>query len=326
MTDKENLSKKKTSADWLLRGVLTKIGDTFDRLTGRRWIASSSLATSELADRIKKLLDSEAKIIPGKGVVVPHNIKLKMQWDKFSTDSDTLIKKLENELLVAAIDHINDSLYYTYEPVALVVKPDYFIEGVKLFVGFEKFDEEDREVEMNVTIPAINVSGLIPPIQPPAKSFGGSFIARFTLNEIPVEKRVEFPAGGRISIGRIGENTLAIDDASISKIHATLASNADGKISVADTGSTNGTFINDERISYGKANLLETGDVLKLGLIEVKFEFVPAAIVVEPLLDAKKDPSNTVTIDGFEFTSQISSEETENESKDEPISLPEPSE
>lgn len=325
MTEKEKVIQKKRSADWILRGLLTKIGDTFDRLTGRRWIPSSSLATSELVERIKKLLDSEAKAVPGKGVVVPHNIKLKMQWDKFSTDSDTLIKKLENELLIAAIDHINDSLYYTYAPVVVEVRPDYFIEGVKLFVGFEKFEDQDREVEMNVTIPAINVTNLIPPISSPAKSPGGIFIARYTIKAIPVEKRVEFPGSGRISVGRTGENGLTIDDASISKIHATLAINADGKLSVADTGSTNGTFINGERISYGTAIFLETGDVVKFGLIEVKFEFIPAIVAAEPLVGAKEDLSNTVSIDGFEFTSRISSEETKSDSIDEPIPLPEPS-
>ena len=324
MTEKEKVIQKKTSADWILRGLLTKIGDTFDRLTGRRWIPSSSLATSELIERIKKLLDSEAKAVPGKGVVVPHYIKLKMQWDKFSTESDTLVKKLENELLIAAIDHINDSLYYTYAPVVLEVKPDYFIEGVKLFVSFEKFDDEDREVGMNVTIPAINVSGLIPPISSPAKSPGGTFIARYKLKEFPVENRIGFPVGGRISVGRTGANGLAIDDASISKIHATLAISLDGTLSVADTGSTNGTFINGERISYGKANFLETGDIVKFGLIEVKFEFVPTTVAAEPLLDAKEDLCDTVSVDGFEFTSRMSSEKTGDDSIDEPIPLQEP--
>src|SRR5437879_4046409 len=112
MVDKTPVSKKGFSADWLMRGALTKIGDTVDRLTGRRWIPSSSLATSELIERMKKLLDAEAKDVPGKGTVVPHNIKLKMQWDKFSTDADDALAKLEYELLIAAADHINDSLYY----------------------------------------------------------------------------------------------------------------------------------------------------------------------------------------------------------------------
>jgi hypothetical protein len=106
MSEENNSSKKKTSLDWLMRGVLTKIGDTFDRLTGRRWTPSSSLATSELIEKLKKLLDLEAKDFGAKGKFVPHNIKLKMQWDKFSTDSESALQKLEYELKIAAIDHI----------------------------------------------------------------------------------------------------------------------------------------------------------------------------------------------------------------------------
>ena len=44
--------------------------------------------------------------------------------DKFSDDAEDALKALERELTVAAIDHINDSLYYTYAPISLEVKPD----------------------------------------------------------------------------------------------------------------------------------------------------------------------------------------------------------
>ena len=111
-------AKKSISADWFLRGVLAKVGETFDRLTGRNWKPSSSLATSELTEKLKLLLDAEAKDVGGGGgrKFVPHNVKLKMQWDKFSTDSEIALGKLENELLIAVIDHINDKRYYTYAP------------------------------------------------------------------------------------------------------------------------------------------------------------------------------------------------------------------
>ena len=39
---------------------------------------------------------------------------------------------------------------------------------------------------------------------------------------------------------------------------------------VADTGSTNGTFINGERIAYGKAFVVKDGDKLKFGTVEVR--------------------------------------------------------
>ena len=67
MSEENNSLKKKISIEGLMRGVLTKLGDTFDRLTGRRWTPSSSLATSELSEKLKKLLDIEVKDLGAKG-------------------------------------------------------------------------------------------------------------------------------------------------------------------------------------------------------------------------------------------------------------------
>ncbi len=113
MSAENSTDKKSFSLDWLVGGVLTKLGDTFDRFTGRGWNPSSSLATSELVEKLKFLLDSEVRDSDGKGKYVPHIIKLKMQWNKFSTEAEPQLKKLENELHAAAIDHINDRLYHT---------------------------------------------------------------------------------------------------------------------------------------------------------------------------------------------------------------------
>ncbi len=300
MTEKDKVAKSSVSPDWFMRGALTRIGDTLDALTGRRWVASSSLATSELIERMKRLLDSEAKEVPGKGILVPHNIKLKMQWDKFSTDSEGSLENLRNELLAAAADHINDSLYYTYAPLHVEVKPDYFTEGVKLFVGFDKFSDEESEAEMNVTITGVQLrSADIPAEIVPAQPHS-AYTFRYTINGISHEKRFAFEAGKRISVGRTSNNELVIDEASISKIHASLMADVEGALSVADTGSTNGTFINDERISYGKASELQDGDKMKFGVVEVTFEKLPVASPVvgeEPI-------SGRISIDGMEFESR----------------------
>jgi pSer/pThr/pTyr-binding forkhead associated (FHA) protein len=47
--------------------------------------------------------------------------------------------------------------------------------------------------------------------------------------------------------------------------------NREGTLLVADTGSTNGTFINGRRIAYGEARQIEDGDVVGFGDIEVRF-------------------------------------------------------
>jgi FHA domain len=266
--------KKSISADWLVRGVLTKIGDTLDRFTGRRKKPVSSLATTELIDRVRKLLDAKVRDLGPKGRFVPHVIRLKMEWNKVSEDVSDALKTIEYTLHAAAIDHINDNLYHTYAPLRVEVKPDYFTEGVQLQASFDDLaDEEQSDVKLNLTVPVVNVRELVPSVEP--AEAGETVTAEFTLNG--KTKLLEIPAapGKRISVGRLKESTLWIDDASVSKIHAALSLNSGNKLIVADTGSTNGTFLNGERIAYGKALEVSDGDTVKFGNVEVVLKMAP---------------------------------------------------
>ncbi|HQY67865.1 MAG TPA: FHA domain-containing protein [Pyrinomonadaceae bacterium] len=298
------IEKAKLSPDYLLRGTLTKIGDTFDRLTGRRWLPSSSLAASELISRMKTLLDAEAKIVSGKGTVVPHNIQIKMQWDKFSTDSESSIEILENELLTAAVDHINDSLYYTFAPIRLSVRPDYFTDGVKMLVGFENFGEDEREVEVNVTVPSIDLNKTnTEAIALPSKT-RYLVTAQFQIKAGIRKSTAELDGGERMTVGRSVGNDLAIDDISVSKIHAAISLDDSGTLTVADTGSTNGTFINGERISYGKAIAFDPSRSVRFGTVEVKFDIAQIELPEAELEEVQMGAADTVEIGGFEFSSR----------------------
>lgn len=283
----ENANQNKApgfSVDWLVKGSLTKVGDIFDRLTGRGLKKASSLATSELTERLKRLFDAEAREGVDKRKYVPHNIRLKMQWDKFASDADKALTKLENELLIAAVDHINDKHYYTHAPLSIQVKPDYFTSGVMLQAGFEKLDgDEDGEIAQHITVDGLKSEDLIPAETVP--KLAETVRLKFTVNAKDIDKTFEFNEGQRFSVGRTKENSIQIEDQSISKAHATLMLNKDGKIVVADTGSTNGTFVNGTRIPYGKAAELRATDKLMFGTIGVEVSFKsrsePQAAVTE---------------------------------------------
>jgi pSer/pThr/pTyr-binding forkhead associated (FHA) protein len=64
-----------------------------------------------------------------------------------------------------------------------------------------------------------------------------------------------------ISIGREMGNTLVINDAEVSRNHARLTWQGAGYF-IEDTGSTNGTFVNNQRISAPHA--LKAGDLVSL--------------------------------------------------------------
>jgi pSer/pThr/pTyr-binding forkhead associated (FHA) protein len=274
--------KKSFSPDWLVRGVLAKIGESFDRLTGRDWKPSSSLATSELIERLKKLLDAKVKDLGEKGRFVPHNIKLKMQWDKFSADAEAALQKLQYELHAAAIDHINDNRYHTYAPLRVEIKPDYFTEGVNLMVGFDKFAEEgEGDDAVKVTMPDVNlqnivIGGIEPEPEPEPET--EKFVVEFKIDNRPKTVELEFLPNQRLNVGRTKENDLTIEDASVSKVHASLVLNGENQLMVADTGSTNGTFVNGQRIAYGKAFLINETDKVKFGTVDVFFRRVPRPV------------------------------------------------
>lgn len=296
----ENAAKKTFSLDWLVRGILTKTGETFDRLTGRNWKPSSSLATSELIERLKKLLDDEAKDSSDQKKIVPHNIKLKMQWDKFSTDAESSLAKLENELLTAAVDHINDRRYHTCAPMKLEIKPDYFTEGVKLLASFGNFSETEGEAGINVSVPDLKnvIINAVPEIalEPEKEIYAVEFTAQGKAKRI----ELAFAERQRLSVGRTKENDLQIDDPSVSKIHAALVLNSDKQLMVADTGSTNGTFINDGRIAYGKAVLIKDTDKLRIGTVSVALTRVVKEPVKEAIADSMSDAED-VSIAGKTF-------------------------
>lgn len=308
MSEKTTIKKKQVSPDWFVRGLLTKIGDTFDRFTGRGWRPSSSLATSELSERLKALIDGEAREAPDKRLFVPHNIKLRMQWDKFSTDSEGTLEKLQNELLTALVDHINDRRYYTYSPISLTVKPDYFTNGVKLLAGFDESEKDESEASLNVTVPSMQIDSLHE-----IKVHG---VTNYCLKLSIVfrtsgdfEKTFEMNSGDRLSVGRTKESDLAIDDPSVSKMHAALLLNNMGVLLVSDTGSTNGTFINAERIAYGKAIEVGEGCQLRFGTIDVQVRILEKHLIEAPELEDPVDPDpvpdDTVQIGDFQFTRKI---------------------
>lgn len=321
MTEKSTPQKSSRSADWFVQGVLTKIGDTFDRLTGRGWKPSSSLATSELAERLKSLLDAQVRIEADGRKFVPHNIRLRMQWDKFSDDKTDSLKKLEAQLLTAAVDHINDRHYYTYAPLDLQAMADYFTDGVRLNVSFDLASEEDAG-ELAVALPG----GEAEAKEPKEDSIEVHTTAAFTLNGEQVVKDLHFVNGQRISIGRTKENDLAIDETSISKYHASIVLEAGPRYFIADTGSTNGTFINGERMSYGRSVRLRSSDVVRFGNVEVNFDLKAAPVVnrPEPQTEILPEMPNVTTIGDMQFATRENLDDTFAESV--PAEQPENSE
>jgi hypothetical protein len=75
------------------------------------------------------------------------------------------------------------------------------------------------------------------------------------------------PAGERTRIGRSPDCEIFLDDVTVSREHAVLVE-ANGKFTVEDLGSLNGTFVNRKRID---STPLQEGDELQIGTYRMTF-------------------------------------------------------
>jgi len=77
---------------------------------------------------------------------------------------------------------------------------------------------------------------------------------------------------GSTSIGRGQNNDITLDDKSVSKRHALVTVQAlksgEFKVQIADLHSTNGTFVNGEKVSY---HTLEDSDQLSIGTVQCAY-------------------------------------------------------
>jgi len=275
MTDdqKPALPKKREEAlpERLLRKVLESMGDVVDRKFGRTIEPKSGLTTSKLVERMKRLIDERVRNEGPKGRIAPHLMKLKLEWGTHAEAPPEILKDLEHELLAEAIDHINDHRYRTLAPVRMESEVDIFTTGISVDPTFGEFEEELRQQDEAKRAAQSGTNILIPTASPPEPDV--EMLARVTMRDGPREVHLVFkPGGRRLNVGRVSDNDLSLNDSSVSKIHAALVMNQQGTLLVADTGSTNGTFINGRRISYGESRPIEEGDVVGFGDIEVRFK------------------------------------------------------
>ncbi len=104
----------------------------------------------------------------------------------------------------------------------------------------------------------------------------------------------------RTTVGRVEDNVFQIADPSVSSHHAEIILHG-SDIIIKDLNSTNGTFINNEKISE---TILKPGQTLRLGQVELKIDDgkpvsappPPAAPAPAPAAAPKKAMEGTMVI------------------------------
>ena len=87
-----------------------------------------------------------------------------------------------------------------------------------------------------------------------------------TIDESEPESTFRILPGGVRTVGRAIGADFIVDAPLVSRVHCRLTALPDGGLEVQDLESTNGTFINGERIQTGR---LASGDTLGVGRVEM---------------------------------------------------------
>ena len=82
----------------------------------------------------------------------------------------------------------------------------------------------------------------------------------------PRERTFRILPGTVKTIGRATGADFSLDAALVSRVHCRLTADAEGGLELRDLESTNGTFVNDERVDIVR---LSPGDRVKVGRVEL---------------------------------------------------------
>jgi hypothetical protein len=91
------------------------------------------------------------------------------------------------------------------------------------------------------------------------------------LNRVFAVSRGAFEKEGPVTLGRTDATDISVPDASVSKRHC-LFETKGGVVTVTDSGSTNGTIVDDVELEAGQPFALKGGETLSLGNFSLLYQ------------------------------------------------------
>jgi pSer/pThr/pTyr-binding forkhead associated (FHA) protein/ABC-type multidrug transport system ATPase subunit len=101
----------------------------------------------------------------------------------------------------------------------------------------------------------------VPPFAMPPAGGGTAFMPVGAVPEVSAPLTLQLQGRDVITLGRYGDNDVALDSPQVSRHHARIERTAQGYL-LRDLGSTNHTFVNGQAVS---AQLLRNGDEIRIG-------------------------------------------------------------
>ncbi|MFE3180741.1 FtsK/SpoIIIE domain-containing protein [Streptomyces violascens] len=178
--------------------------------------------------------------------------------------------------------------------------------SVVLYAGRERLDAQRRILGEPPLVDGAVLSLASPAEGEPAHD--GPAPARLHVVAGPDAGGVHLLHGGRIGIGRSTESDVALDDPDVSRQHCEVTVGEDGRVSVADLNSTNGTRLDGREIGARPVRLAP-GALLRIG--ESALRLSPGGPEAEPSLATTPDGDGHLRVTPCTAVTQLADPVTE---------------
>lgn len=220
-------------------GILDRIERGLDRgVTSVFSPGRGQLKPLDLAQGLKRECDDQIQVLDRSRTLAPNIFCIYLHpqdFDRFSSWQDTLLDELQRVLM----EHADKQRYM-------------FVGGVS--VTLEK-DDEVRQGRFETE--SRTERGSVAPVTDAAQeSSGGSPI-------VEIDGQQYLLTGPVTVIGRGGDSDIILEDTGVSRHHLELRTDPDSTLVATDLGSTNGTFVDGERIRTPVA--LQDRSLVKIG-------------------------------------------------------------
>lgn len=143
-----------------------------------------------------------------------------------------------------------------------------------LYAGAERLDPATAVLG----VPPL-LDGAVLSLHAPADGHGGgraAAAARLHVVGGPDAGGVHLLQGGRIRVGRSVDADVPLDDPDVSRLHCAVTVDGEGRVTVADLGSTNGTALDGAPVGE-RAVAFPAGALLRIGESTLRLEPAPPA-------------------------------------------------
>ncbi|MDQ0730166.1 FhaA domain-containing protein [Arthrobacter sp. B1I2] len=210
----------------------------------------------EIASRLRREVDHKAITVAAGRTLVPNVFDVQLSDDDFGRAQEWGTP-LAEELCDVVINHVRSQGYILQGPVRISFRRD-----AELRAGdFEIASSTEKSQGAGGTPPRSNVPAAPsrPPVRlQPALDIDGQ---RYSLN------------APSIVLGRSSEADIHIEDTGVSRRHLEIRT-ANGVTSAVDLGSTNGSYVNGQKVS-GSTELTD-GSTITMGRTKIIFRLLPA--------------------------------------------------